>query len=551
MSSSPLQAVGGQQSREAVVEVCVPLLAAGLGWYLVHDQLGELVPGAPFTDEERLCLLAATMVLTGWAVARQLVLYGRRAPRSTVGLSIAFSAAALLTASKVTAGQLEGDCSDQGGVLADVAPTEKDPPPRVELACQVGAVPGNAYLPGRLLRPAWDGGLTPAEWAALLLAAGVGAVGLRDRRLLRTRVPAMVFNDLPLAAAAGASGALGTPGVTGARVVACANLTLWGELCGQLYSADKAFLPGEWCLRCCQVFRPIDREVTFKVVSLFSADIDVLNGLERMDTVSWPQGEPMPADARLSGQERWAQLGTITMPDTVSVAQLLSFVHGELDTWSGEVTDEQKAPFVLAKARASRIHAWIWSGSLAHRLTYARPTLRTRLGIGPTRLRDLGLDPGEELWLQLDIGLLPLELRLGFRRSFLDPTRAPVVQNTRQNLWIPVAPPRLAPDREGLWVPRLEGDALRTWLSTEQRRAKDRPGSTTPLPHRGAGDARLGAPPSGPMDFVRRPIIEETGELEASPWPGTSISEWKWMEAEQVELLRRECLVLVDNGGSR
>jgi hypothetical protein len=547
VSAAPLEAVGSQQAWEAVLEVCLPLVAAGLVWFLVHDQLGAFSPGPPYTQMERMALLSAAALLTGWAAARQLVLYGRRAPRTAVGWALAMAMATQFTMGKVVAGQMEGDCSELGGALVQSTALGGS-----GALCQVGAVPDNTYLPGRLLRPAWEGQLTLVEWAALAFFAGLGAVGLRDRRLLRTRVAARVFRDLVLAPAAGAAGALGSPGVSEARVVACANPTLWGEICGQLYSADKVFEHGEWCLRCCQVFRPVERQVHLKVVSLFTADIDVLNGLERMDTVSWPQGEPMPPDARLSGQERWVALGQLSLPDTVTVAQALAFVHGELEGWSKKAPEEAVPAFELAASRGSRIHGWIWSGTVASRLTYARPTLRCQLAMGPTRLRDLGLDPSEEQTLQLDIGLLPLELRMGFRRSFLDPGRPAVVQNTRQNLWIPVSPPTMPEDAQGLWVPRVEGEAIRTWLSTEKHRAEDRPGSTIPLPHRNADEPRLGQPALRPMDFVRRPVEEEGGEhpgrVLPAEWPGVSISEWKWLEAEQVELLRRESLVLVEGG---
>jgi len=546
VSRNPLAEVGAQQAREAVVEVSLPLVAAGVAWYFVHQLTGDLQPSAPFTDPERLGLLGAAMALTGWAVARQLVLYGRREPRSAVAIALAVSVSTLFTVAAVLRGQQSEDCAALGGTLVAAAPMSPQPQ-----LCQIGGVPDNIYLPGRLARPAWDGHLSPGEWVGLALAALLGAVALRDRRLLRTQIPQQVHDDLMLAPAAGAAGALGKPAVSGARVVACANLTLWGEICGQLYSADKAFVSGEWCLRCCQVFVPVDREVTLKVVTLFSADIDVLNGLERMDTISWPQGEPAPPDARLSGQERWVALGHLSLPDTLTIAQVLAFVHGELPAWGKDADPAREQALSLASTRASRVHAWIWTGAIAHRLTYARPTPRCILALGPTRLRDLALDASEELTLQLDIGLLPLELRMGFRRSFLDPNRPAVVQNTRQNLWIPVAPPQQAVDAAGLWVPRLEGDALRAWLSTEQVRAIDKPGATTPLPHRAVGDPQAGQRARGPMDFVRQPIADDNGEIEPIAWPGASIAQWKWMEAEQIELLRRECLVLTEGGTPR
>ena len=94
-----------------------------------------------------------------------------------------------------------------------------------------------------------------------------------------------------------------------------------------------------------------------------------------------------------------------------------------------EETPDQAAAFALAKKRASRLSAWIWIGHEENALTYARPTSRALLAVGPTRLKDLPIEGGERLALQLDIGLLPLELRTAFRQTFLDPTRPPLVQN--------------------------------------------------------------------------------------------------------------------------
>src|SRR5690606_30708713 len=107
--------------------------------------------------------------------------------------------------------------------------------------------------------------------------------------------------------------------------------------------------------------------------SLFGDEIDVLNGLERVDTLAWSHGEPIPPDARISGEERWVHMGDIVAPDVITVAQLLSLTHEKVAAWSKSDNPRIAGAATIAKRRASRIAAWVWFGSLSHRLTYARP----------------------------------------------------------------------------------------------------------------------------------------------------------------------------------
>lgn len=539
MSDSPLVRIGRLQAAEAAFEVVAPLAAASGAWLYARSVLGEAVPGAPLTWLELAVLLGACVALTAWAVARQLYLLGQRSPRKAVLWAAGAAAVALLALPFVVRRDFEQACATAAGSVVEATAPGSSVGARV---CRLGAAPPNTYLPGVILRPAWDGVVTPLHWAGLLAVAAASALGLRTQRLRRTRVPVRLIEDLRFAPAAGSGSVLGDSPPKEARIQACGNATLWGEVCGQLYSADKTFEPGEWCQRCNQIYRPVDREISFQVVSLFSGDVDVLNGLERVDTVSWRQGEPMPPDARISGQERWVRLGKVTFPDTLTVAQALAFIHELLPTWQGATDAAVQKSAGLALARASRIHCWIWQGSVASRLTYARPTTDVWLAIGPVRLRDLPIDRGEELTLQLDIGFLPLELRVGFRKAFLDQARGEEIQNSRQNLWVPVAPPSQPEDAVGVWLPRVEGDALRAWLATEQARSEGLRGVSTPLPYRPEG------PPerefSGVLDLVRMP--GDTLERRI----GASIAEWRWLEGEQIELLRREPLVLVEAGRS-
>ena len=207
------------------------------------------------------------------------------------------------------------------------------------------------------------------------------------------------------------------------RVQACSNSTFWGEICGQAPIRQiKSLSPGEWCGRCNQTYTKADFNLTFNIVTLFSDNIDLLNMLEKKDTLSWDVPGRIPADGRQSGVERWVVIGQVTVPDVISVSQLLSITHAQLDDWQSD-NDRVQSAIDLAKKRASKLYGWIWFGRQTRRLTYARPTNKVLMAVGTTRLRDLVTDSGDELYLQLDIGLLPLEMRTAFYKTFRDEKR--------------------------------------------------------------------------------------------------------------------------------
>ena len=224
-----------------------------------------------------------------------------------------------------------------------------------------------------------------------------------------------------------------------------------------------------------------ERELTFNVVSLFTDNIDPLNMLEKKDTLSWDVPGRIPADGRQSGVERWVVLGKVTIPDVLSVSQLLSIAHELLPSWTSD-DERTKSAIDLAKKRASKLYGWIWFGRQNKRLTYARPTNKVLMAVGTTRLRDLITDSGDELYLQLDIGLLPVEMRTAFLRTFLDESRDSRFQNSKYDLWVPVAP-KLTDNLAGLWVPRIEGNAFRKWLSTGRLQEDGKRGVTVPRPY--------------------------------------------------------------------
>ena len=119
---------------------------------------------------------------------------------------------------------------------------------------------------------------------------------------------------------------------------------------------------------------------------------------------------------RQSGVERWVVIGQVTVPDVISVSQLLSITHSQLDKLQSDNERVQSA-IDLAKKRASKLYGWIWFGRQPKSCS-TRPTNKVLMAVGTTRLRDLVTDSGDELYLQLDIGLLPLEMRTAFYKTF-------------------------------------------------------------------------------------------------------------------------------------
>ncbi len=533
--------LGLRRLRETIAEQALPVVASAAAWWYARQLLMPPSVTRPLAPLELLLVLGCVAATMAWLTARQLTVLNIRRPRVHVlwGLGSATVAIGILSWS-VTRG-FASSCTQLGGKVETVqAVIVQGASFDGGLICRVNPVPDNVYLPGTLLRAAWDGTVPPLYVLVLAAIAALSALGLREARVAPSRLGIAMAEELWMAPAAGSKAVFG--GKSDGVVQACGNPTLWGEPCGQLYSAEHTFEPGDWCIRCAQVFRRSERTITFSVVSLFSADIDVLNGLERMDATAWSADEAQPPDARLSGQERWVRLGQIEVPEVVTVSTLLQLVIERLDAWGKGAPPDQAPAFALAKKRASRLSSWIWIGHEENALTYARPTSRALLAVGPTRLKDLPIEGGERLALQLDIGLLPLELRTAFRQTFLDPTRPPLVQNQKQDVWVPVAPPQGVP--EGLWVPRVEGDALRAWLALDRLRAEDARGVVSPRPYMFPELPFADAPvEEGRLDLVRMPLRDGKPVFERAP--GRSIAEWEWMEEPHLELLRQQALVLV------
>jgi hypothetical protein len=567
VSGSPVKSLGTWRAVEAGYEAGLPLVLCAVSWWVASKLLASPVAERPPTNLELAAMLGACVALTAWAMSRQFFLLRRRNPWQMILVAEVFSVIAVGSMPRMTRGTFAERCGELMGEVVTVNTyvphVDKDLPLHLteSTACVVGGVAGNPYLPGVIYRPSWPDSLPVEIWVFLAIVAIVATLAFRDRRLMSTRLGLKLFDKLRLAPGMGVASAAGKPKATPGNVQACGNSTFWGEVCGQMYSADKVFLAGERCVRCHQPYQKSKDELTFTVVTLFTGDVDVLNGLERIDTNAWPHGGTIPPDGRISGQERWVTLGRITVPAVLSVSQTLSMVHEQLKEWQGSGKPDAQEAAKLAEKRASRIAAWIWFGRLNHLLTYASPTRRSMLAIGPMRLKDLVPHAGEELTLQLDIGLLPLDLWVGSKTTFGDGRNARL-QNSHFTMWIPTSPPKVTKANLGVWVPRVEGKALRAWLSTDRiKHQDDESAGSIPLPYKPLAEQEddltpadeVANPTPGSLDLIRRPV---TGGLGDQPRPiidpgskpvGSSISEWAWLEWEQIQLLRQQALVLEDS----
>ncbi|MFM7201364.1 MAG: putative metal-binding motif-containing protein [Myxococcota bacterium] len=330
---------------------------------------------------------------------------------------------------------------------------------------------------------------------------------------------------------------------------ACANPTVWGELCGQLYPQGYNFARGESCARCGLVFKP-SSQVTLTLIGLRHGDLELLNELESAEARVWKQGDPQPR-ARESAEARWVFLGEITLPDVLSVSQTLSIVRTWLERQPRDDSPRGKA-LQLALERASQLAAWAWFADDAPTAKVGIPTREVVLASGATRLRELY--GGHAGWkgLQLDIGLMPLDLRLGLWKppeAFSGDASRPAVGqrfNNRQVYWIPTARAAFSQKPDGLWVPRVEGAGLRSWLTVVSRAAYFKP---APYYWEGApwsalvDVSRAHDLDQVPLSLVRLPPPEEQ-PMSHDDLLGCRLSEWEWFDRRHLELLRRQAIFM-------
>ncbi len=519
MSGAAQLAWARRRAAEGVVEVGLPAVVALAAWYGLERLLEVPAPQRRLTPAEVAVLFGAAGVLVGHAIGRVTWLSGARRPGVAAGVAGVGAALALALTLWLGRGGFAARCQELGGALADGgAPV-----------CQVNPVLRSADLPGTLLR----GQAVGAPWVGVwvCVAAALGALGRRDRRLFPSGAARDLLSRLSFLPAAGrASAASNRPG---AALVACGSPTLWGEPCGQLYAEGLAPARGQRCVRCQQPFQPVGADRTLHIYSRVNAELDALHTWETADSTVWNAGEASQAQerARRSGQARWVRLTTVSVPEILTVAQVLALV---LESLAAGAESSEDPSVVRARAlalnRASRVAAWLWFGKdIGQRLMDAQPTDGdVALAVGPTRLQDLLRGRAGEVALQLETGLLPLGLWTGRRGK-------DTLLRARTCVWIPVT----GAQADGAWVPRVEGAALLRWLSLT--RGQGGVAEETELaPYEGGSPARSGA-----LEWARA-TPGAGGEPDPTRRePGDALAEWSWFELKHIELLRQRGVVLV------
>lgn len=520
MSRAAQLAWARRRAAEGLLEVGLPALVAFAAWYGLLRLLEVPAPQRRLTALEVAVLFGAGGALLGHAIGRTTWLLGWRRPGVDAGAALVGAAIVLPLVLWLGQAGFEARCLALGGAVADL----EGP------VCQVEPALRNADLPGTLLR----GQAVGLPWVALWVgvAAALGALGRRDRRLLPSGAARDLLSRLAFLPAAGSESAASRR--PGADFVACGSPTLWGEPCGQLYAEGHTPARDQRCVRCQQPFQPVGADRTLAVYSLACADLDALHTWETADSTVWDVDGASQAKerARRSNQRRWVRVATVRVPEILTVAQVLALALDEVR--AGSAADTTEDPEIvraraLALARASRVAAWLWfGGDVGQRLVDAQPTDgEVALAVGPTRLADLVRGRAGEVALQLETGLLPLCLWHG--RLAGDKVR-----RARSCVWIPVTGAR----QDGAWAPRIEGAALLRWLSLP--RGQGGAAEETDLTaYEGGAGAREG------LEWVRATPGERGEPDPGRREPGDALAEWSWFELKHVELLRQRGVVLV------
>jgi hypothetical protein len=207
---------------------------------------------------------------------------------------------------------------------------------------------------------------------------------------------------------------------------------------------------------------------------------------------------------------------------------------------------------LLARRQASRLAAWAWFAPEMPPLRHGIPTRDVLLASGTTRLRDLFVGKAGWKALQLDIGLLPVDLRLGLWKPpevLPGPASSRVGGqrfNNRQVFWVPTAAVALSNANGGAWVPRVEGAGMRAWLTLTSREAFFRPAPYYWEGSPWSQEVQVSQPhdlDAIPLALVRFPPPEEE-ILTWSALLGCRLSEWDWLDKRHLELLRRQAVFM-------
>ena len=477
---APLTEVARRRAWEQAIEAVLPLALAGALTYATAQVLARPSESQTVTTLQLAVLLGSVAATFGWAAGRQMWTFGWKRLWLLVGVGAVVGTLAVYGMASAVTASFSSLCLELSGEMV----TGGDSLSGKQVSCRLAGVTGNPFLTGTSIRPRWGGVIPLWGWVWSVGLALLGVVAARDLRLFRSRVPFKFYDSFRWQPGGGSASALGEEKIVDGAVVACANNTWWGEPCGQLYSADKIWAPGAWCGRC-QLPVQLDSErYTIDVAIPAMSDITRLNALERLDAVAWEPGTPlMRPDASVSGHIRWFRVGRVTFPGVLTVSQALALIYEALPGWGATAELPVQRAAQEAVARGSRLAAWFWAGDVDDRLHLPTPSRSVVLAAGARRLRDFIPGLGQRLTLQLDTGVCPIELRSGFvhrvRRQGAGEGAGKVLhRNFRVFTWIPTAPSDVL--QNGLWVPRLEGAALRQWLATQRNRTDLPQGATLP-----------------------------------------------------------------------
>ena len=204
MAANPLESMGLWRGFEGAVEIAVPMTVAGVVFFRIKGLMEQVAMGRPLTTLEVFVLLGSMTAVISWTVSRQMFLSGRRKPIVIAVMATIFSCGAVWGLVKLLAAGFEASCADVfEGVLIQIDAVWKG---QTGIACQVGSIAGNNYIPGALIRPAWYGQASGLLWVFTTLVATFSSVAMRDVRVRPTKIVKKLYKLLEFAPASGLDG---------------------------------------------------------------------------------------------------------------------------------------------------------------------------------------------------------------------------------------------------------------------------------------------------------------------------------------------------------